>query len=106
MKQTADITLIQNSTAGNPPKVYRSQTVEIIHESDTIVQSVDGHVTKGSHPSTITWFGARLEDLVEITDVKIVTAKGDVLVDGELNTFQGAPHQVGNGVRFFVLRCD
>jgi hypothetical protein len=41
MKSIAQIALIENSTAGNQPKIFPAQTVDIIHEKDTVV----GHVS-------------------------------------------------------------
>ena len=35
----------------------------------------------------------------------ILRAVAEVLVDGELNTFQGVPHAIPEGVKFFVLKA-
>ena len=104
MKRTAQITLIENSTAGNKPKVFAAQTVEVIDEPDTIVSSVDRHISQASHPSTIFWHGGAASQFVGITNVTIVGSDGQVLVDGELNTTYGAPKDVTGGVKFFVLK--
>jgi len=105
MQKIANILLIENSTAGNPPKSFEAQRVEISHENDTVVQSVDGHVSRGSHTSKVLWFGGKANDLSGITNVKITAADdGSVLLDGELKTFSGAPKNTDVGVQFFVLK--
>jgi hypothetical protein len=106
MKRIGDITLVENSTASNQPKIFRAQTVDITHAPDTVVQTVDGQLAKGSHPSTILWVGGTAKDLENITNVKIIGINGVVLVDGELNTHHGRPHEVAEGVKFFVLNPD
>lgn len=106
MKRIAEITLIENSTAGNPPKIFAAQTVEITHVPDTVQTNTAGIVSRGHHPSTILWVGGTTTDLKNITNVKIVATNGEVLVDGELNTYHGVPHAVPEGVKFFVLKAD
>jgi hypothetical protein len=106
MKSIANITLVENSTAGNPPKTFDAQTVEITHEADTVVRGVDGRTSIGHHPATIFWLGGTAKNLAGITNVKIVGPNGDVLVDGELNTTFGVPSDVTKGVKFFVLKAD
>ena len=106
MQKIANILLIENSTAGNPQKLFKAQRVEISHEKDTIVQGVDGHVSRGSHPSKVLWFGGKANDLSGITNVKITVADGSVLLDGELNTYHDAPINTDVGVQFFVLKSD
>jgi hypothetical protein len=98
-----EITLVENSTAGNPPRHFSGQTVEADHEADTVVQGVDGHISTGRYPWKIVWRGRQASDLAHITNVKIVRANGHLLVDGELNTTYGAPRDVTRGVEFWVL---
>jgi hypothetical protein len=102
----AEITLIEHSTAGNPPKVFRAQTVSIVHELSTVMESSEGEFVPGHHPSTVMWFGGNVHELDDITDVKIVAANGEVLIEGELNRFHGGPHEVDGGVGFYVLRPE
>ena len=106
MKQTVDITLIENSSAGNPPRTFYAQNVEITHEPDTVSNSVDGHRSVGLHPSKITWFGALAKTMENITDVKIVGSGGRILVEGELHTNYDAPRDVDGNVQFLVLRPE
>jgi hypothetical protein len=94
------LTLLKYSTAGNQPEIYEAQTVEIHREPLTVVTSVDGITTGGSHPWEIIWFGGTAKDLTNTTHVKIVDKRGEVLVDGELITTFMAPKDVANGVRF------
>lgn len=103
MKITANISLIENSTAGNLPKIFDAQEVEIKHESDTVIQGVDGHISRASHPSKIFWFNGRAELLRNITDVKITKNNGSVLIEGELNNFSRMPRDINDGVVFYVL---
>ncbi len=106
MENIANVLLIENSTAGNPPKLFEAQRVEIAHENDTVVQGADGHVSRGSHPSRVLWLGGTAKDLSGITNVRITAADGGVLLDGELNTFSGVPKDSDVGVQFFVLKSD
>jgi len=104
MQKIANILLIESSTAGNPPKSFEAQRVEISHENDTVKQGVDGQVSRGSHPSKVLWFGGNANDLSNITNIRITTADGNVLLDGELNSNSGAPKNTDVGVQFFVLK--
>lgn len=103
MKITANISLIEDSTAGNLPKIFDEQEVEINHESDTVIQGTDDHISRASHPSKIVWFNGRADSLKNITDIRITENNGHVLIDGELNTFYGVPRDVDGGVVFYVL---
>jgi hypothetical protein len=103
MQKIATIVLIENSTAGNPPKAFQAQHVEIFHEADTDVTGVDGYVSRASHPSRVVWLGGKADDFAGITNVKIISTDGSALLDGELNTFCGAPKNTSVGVEFFVL---
>lgn len=42
MTKNVQIALVENSSAGNPPKIFPAQTVEIVHETDTSRTGVDG----------------------------------------------------------------
>jgi hypothetical protein len=106
MRHVAEITLVENSTAGNQRKIIATQTVEIRHEADTVLTGVDGHTSRGRHLSKVLWLGGTAKDLVNITDVKIVGNNGGVLVDGELNATYGGPRDIVGGVEFFVLKPD
>src|SRR5579883_2003194 len=100
----ADITLIEDSTAGNPPRVCRAQRVQIEAESDTLVQSVDGFLSSAQHPSTIRWLGGEVKDLEHITNVKIVASdSGVALIDGAVNRNFAQPRMVDGCVEFKVL---
>lgn len=103
MKITANISLIENSTAGNLPKTFDAQEVEITRQSDTVIQGVDGHISTASHPSKIIWFNGRADSLRNITDIKITKNNGNLLIDGQLNTFSGIQRDIDNGVVFYVL---
>ena len=104
MKYIADITLVENSTAGNPPKLFAAQRVNIRHRSDTSSTGVDGYTSTAKHPTEIEWAGGTAADLLDITDVLIATPAGEVLVDAALNTTFGTPRDISGGVRFFTLR--
>jgi hypothetical protein len=103
MKAKAQVTLTENSTAGNGPKVFSNQEVEITNTPPTVQQSVDGPISVGRHESTVIWHGGKAADLKTITNVRIVGSDGQVLIDGELcNTFE-APKDFNGGVKFSVL---
>jgi hypothetical protein len=102
MKRNSQITLVENSSAGNKPKVFVAQTVEVTPEADSVAQSVDGPLSGASYPSTVFWHGGTSKQMAGVTNVQIVS-DGQVLVDGERNTTYGAPCNVAGGVKFFVL---
>lgn len=106
MQIIANVLLIENSTAGVPPKSFEAQHVAIAHENDMVVQGVDGHVSRGSQPSKVLWFEGKANDFIDITNVKITAIDGEVLLDGELNTFYGAPENSDVGVQFFILKSN
>jgi hypothetical protein len=97
------LTLIQNSTRGNPPRTIADQTVDIVHEEDSRTTGVDGFVSIAHHPSTVIWLGRSKQDLDGVTDVKIVGSDCTVLVDGEICTTFGLARDVAKGVEFYVL---
>ena len=100
--QIVEITLEEHSTADNQPKTFPAQTVEIVHDTDTVSNSVDGRISIGRHPSKILWVEGSATDLANITNVKITGNKGQLLIDGELNTFRGVS-DTAHGVEFYVL---
>jgi hypothetical protein len=102
---TGDITLIENSTAGNAPRTFTKQKIEIEGEPPTVKISADGYESIGHHPTKITWYGGTVEDVDGITDVKIVS-QGRVVIDGAFNTFVHQPHAISGGVVFYVLEGD
>jgi hypothetical protein len=102
MKITADITLIEHSTAGNPDKGFKGQTIELHSESPTIRQGVDGRASIGHHPTKVAWYGGAVEDLAGITHVKIAS-QGRILINAALNTHFGPPKGFSGGVRFEVM---
>jgi hypothetical protein len=104
MTRNVTITLAENSTAGNPPKFFADQDIDITHESDTVITGVDGKTSVARHPSEILWRGGKVKELNNITHVKIVADSGAVLIDGELNIFYEVPRDVAGGVKFFVLK--
>jgi hypothetical protein len=102
--RSVEITLIENSTAGNPPKVFAGQTADVTHEPDTVVTSVDGKISVGHHPSKIIWREGKAIDLKNITDVKIAGQDGAVLLDAEVNRTFEVPRDCDRGVEFSLLR--
>jgi hypothetical protein len=101
--RSTQITLVENSTAGNPPKIFAGQMVEIADEPDTVKIGVDGYISTASHPSIVLWRGGAAKDFANITDVTIVDSDGAVLVCGELNKTFVVPRNVTGGVEFAVL---
>jgi hypothetical protein len=98
-----DITLIENSTAGNPPRTFTNQKLEIDGEEPTVRPHADGGPPAiGNHPQEITWYGGTLDDVDGITDVKIVS-QGRTLIEGTYNTFARIPRAISGGVVFYVL---
>jgi hypothetical protein len=102
MKQVTNITLVENSTAGNPPKIFSGQVVRIHRQPDTFLTGVDGHVSPAKHPTKVEWLGGTARDLLNITDVIITGANGEVLVDAEVNRNYTAPTDIDGGVVFQV----
>lgn len=103
MRQVADITLIENTSAGNLHKAFSAQTVEIRQAADTTHLGVDGKISMAKHPSTVKWFGASATAFENITVIRIVTASGTILVDAEVLRNYVPPHNITNGVQFQIL---
>ena len=102
MRQIADITLIEHSTAGNPPKTFTRQTVDIRRQDISTHMGVDGKLTPARHPSTVDWFGGKAADLKHITDVEIVDENGTTLLKMAIRT-NFTPLDILGGVRFQVM---
>lgn len=103
MSQKATIILIENSSAGNPPKTFADQMVDIQQVSDTRHVSVDGIISTAKHPSTIIWYGGTASDFENITDIQIIASDGETLVDSEILRNFEQPCATQNGVQFQVL---
>jgi hypothetical protein len=106
MQKIVEITLIADSDAGIRPQNLTAQTVEIAHVPDTVLTGVDGLVSRGSHPSTIRWFGGTAGDLQGVNRIRIIDNRGVVLIDGELNTHYRMPRDVDGWVIFDVLKSE
>jgi len=99
-----EVTLLEHSTAGNPPKKFVGQTVEIVREPDTVQTGVDGHTSSARHPTKIFWHGGTAKSLANITNVRIVADDVGVLInDDQLCTTFQVPKDVSGGVKFEVL---
>ncbi len=103
MKIVADVMLIERSTARNSDRPFRGQTLEIVEQAPTVIQSVDGLVSVANHPTRIIWHGGSPKDLSGITDIRI-ESKGRTLIEASLNTHYGPPRAVSGGVSFDVLK--
>jgi hypothetical protein len=113
--RSVEVTLIENSTAGNPPRKFAGQTCDIEHEPTIYSTGVDGITTHARQPTKVHWHEGKAEwfgrnaatGLMAVTNVKVVASNGVALIDGwELITNPGVPRDVGNGVEFFVLQPD
>jgi len=100
----ADITLIQNSTAGNPDKHHTDQTITIQRKPQTVRTSVDGKVATADHETTIVWREGSPKDLKSITDVKIFK-RGSLELEGAIITTYRIPEPFEGGVRFDVFEA-
>lgn len=103
MRQQADIILIENSSRGFLPKQFAGQSVEIRDVPPTTRMSVDEKLSTGRHPTTVRWFGGNASHFEHITNVRIVSADGTVLLEGGLLLTYEAPHAITGGVQFQVL---
>lgn len=103
MNKVADILLTENSTNGYFQTTFKAQTVKIKHKKPTVMQGADGYISIGNHPSEVVWLNARASSLKNVTHIKIIQDNGNVLVDGELNTFYGGPRDIDNDVIFYVF---
>jgi hypothetical protein len=107
MVRTVNITLIEDSTSGGPPRKFNDQSVDLSREVVTHVVSADGFPTHGNHPRRLVWFGGRAEQLRGVTDVLMEDSRtAEIVIDAPLNTFNFSPTDVAGGVEFWVLRRD
>ncbi len=99
----ADITLIDNSTAGNPPRSYDGQEVLIHREPDIVVTGVDGYTSVGKQRTRVLWRGHNAAEMANITDVKIVNSQNkQPVIESELLS-NWPPRDFDGGVRFYLL---
>jgi hypothetical protein len=103
MRQIADVTLIERSSAGNPPKVFTGQTADIRRQDISTHMSADGLLTADRHPSTVKWFGGNATDFDHITNVLIVAPDGTIVIDAEILRNFKQPHAINSGVQFQVM---
>ena len=115
LHRSVEVTLIENSSAGSPPRKFAGQTCDIEHEATIYSTGVDGKTSHARQPTTVLWREGKAEwfgrnpaaGLMTVTNVKIVASDGSVLIDDwPLCTNRGVPRDVGNGVEFFVLQPD
>ena len=99
----ADILLTENSTNGYFQTTFKAQKVKIKHKKPTVIQGVDGYISIGNHLSEVVWLNGRASSLQNVTHIKIIRDNGNVLIDGELNTFHSNPQDIDNDVFFYVL---
>lgn len=113
--RSVEVTLIENSTAGNPPRVFAGQTCDIEHKPTVYSTGVDGITSHARQPTKIIWHEGKAEwfgrnaatGLMAVTNVKIIASGDSPLVDAwELITNPGIPCNVAPGVEFFVLMPD
>lgn len=115
LHRAVEVTLIENSTAGNPPRVSVGQTCEIEHEPTIYSTGVDGITSHARQPTKIVWHEGKAEwfgrdaatGMMAVTNVKIIASDRSPLIDGwELITNPGIPRNLERGVEFFVLMPD
>jgi len=108
-----EVTLIENSTRGNSPRKFVDQICDIEYGRTHYEPSVDSAPSSALQETKIVWHEGKAEwfgrdpstGLMAVTNVKIVASDGTALIDSwELITNPGIPHDVGNGVEFFVLQ--
>ncbi len=96
------IVLIENSSAGNPPKTFTNQTVKISHEGHETPMGVDGKLHFGAIPIELIWSQGSAAILDGITDIQVYSQAGSVLLEAEiLPNFP--PRDTAAGVEFKVL---
>ena len=103
MRYRADVTLIENSARGYPPKTFAGQSVEIRRVAPITSMGVDGTLSVGYQPTTVRWFGGEVARFEHITNVRIVSSDGNPLLEGGLLLTYEAPHVISGGVQFQVL---
>jgi hypothetical protein len=102
----ADITLIENSSAGTPDSVFPAQKVQIERTSPTVSTGIDGISSTGNHLTKIEWHGGNAAALKQVTDIRIV-AQGLPVIEAPVNRFYESPRDSGYGsVIFSVLEGE
>ncbi len=97
-----DITLIEDTTAGNPDRVYRNQSIRVFSETPVKETGVDGKVSIANLPSEIFWSGGSVALMNGVTDVRIEQA-GVVIMIGSLNSHYYFPKMIEGELRFGLL---
>jgi hypothetical protein len=115
LHRSVEVTLIENSTVGNPPRVFAGQTCDIEHEPTIYSTGVDGITSHARQPTKIIWHEGKVEwfgrnaasRLMAVTNVKIIASDDSPLIDAwVLITNPDIPRNGARGVEFFVLMPD
>jgi hypothetical protein len=101
--QHVTITLVEDSTADNPPKHFHDQTVDIQKNTYPPTLGVDGKVSPAALSSKIVWKGGHAAMLEDITNVQIVSRDGKTLVDGAMDRNTAPVRESGGSVTFYVF---
>jgi len=97
-----DITLIEDTTAGNPDRVYRNQSIRVFSETPVKETGVDGKVSIANFPSEIFWSGGSVALMNGVTDVRIEQG-GVTIMSGSLNSHNFFPRMIDGELRFGIL---
>jgi hypothetical protein len=97
-----DITLMEGWSSNNPDRMFINQQLEIRSQTKSSRLGRDGRLSVTCQPMTVIWYGGKLEDLKDISRIK-VQSRGRVLIDDTLNTLYGQPKAAPGGMSFDVL---
>jgi hypothetical protein len=102
MRIVGAITLMEAWTSDSPDKTFTRQVFKVREETKNARLGRDGRLIVEFQPMKVTWYGGRVEDLMNVARVRIVT-RDRVLVDEPLDTQRGAPRKVRGGISFDVI---
>lgn len=96
------ITLMEGWTSDNPDKIFTRQLFKIREETRKARLGRDGRLLVVYQPMNVVWYGATLDDLMNVARVRIA-AGGCVVVDEALDLQRGQPRKVRGGISFDVI---
>jgi hypothetical protein len=99
------VTITSHSTVGSSTKDYRTQLVKIASAPDELAARAGKRVSRRSRHIRVFWKGGKADDLKDATGVTLLDENRGFAFEGELSSTANPPHDVPEGVEFFLVRA-
>ena len=104
--KTYTVTITSPSTAGSSTKDYRTQLVKITSAPDELAARAGKRVNRRSRHIRVFWKRGTADDLKNATSVTLLDENRGFAFEGQLSMTANPPHDVPDGVEFFLVRAD